>query len=272
MSKEFLFSVDLEDVRSNVKDGYKYADRVVENTTKFLDWTSTKNVFCTFFVVGKIAHNYPDLIKLIIDHGHEIACHSYAHNPIPQLGKENFKIDLIKNIEALETAGAKNIIGYRAPTFSLVEDVKWVYEILFEQGIKYSSSILPVNSPLFGWENFGEQIQRINDIVEFPISVGRFGPIKTPIAGGVYLRVIPRFLLFNRIKQNLLIDNKPLISYIHPYDIDTKQEYFMHEHVNNYLFNFLMYYNRKNLFNRLDKIVDLGYQIMPYKNYLSCCK
>jgi peptidoglycan/xylan/chitin deacetylase (PgdA/CDA1 family) len=214
MSSEFLFSIDLEDVRSNVKEGYKYKDRVEENTVVFLDWMQRRNVKCTFFVVGKIAEIYPNLIKRIIDQGHEIACHSYAHQPIINLGIENFKSDLIKNIEVLEKAGAKNIIGYRAPTFSLTQQVNWVYKILDEHGIKYSSSVLPAKSPLFGWESFGTEIKIVDNIIEMPMSVDKFGPMT------------------------------------------------------NIFYNFLMYYNRKNLFKRLDKILDLGYKIVPYSEYL----
>ena len=268
MSNEFLFSIDLEDVRSNVKDGHKFVDRVKENTFLFLNWMNERNVKCTFFVVGKIAESYPDLIKTIIDHGHEIACHSYSHQSIINLGIDNFKLDLTKNIDALEKAGASNIIGYRAPTFSLTQEVNWVYKILDEHGIKYSSSVLPAKSPLFGWESFGTEIKIVDNIIEMPISVDKFGPMTIPIAGGVYLRVLPKALLFRKIKNNLKIINQPLLSYIHPYDLDTKQEYFMHEHMTNVFYNFLMYYNRKNLLKRLDKILDLGYTIVPYKEYL----
>ena len=79
----------------------------------------------TCFVVGRTADAFPDLIREIKNRGHEVAAHSYYHAPLTKLSQEEFRADLEKNLEALNKCGCGNIIGYRAPTFSLVESVQW---------------------------------------------------------------------------------------------------------------------------------------------------
>lgn len=264
----FLFSIDLEDPRENVDRGFDYKDAVESNCLLFLKWLDINNVKCTFFVVGKIAERYPDLIILIHERGHEIACHSHTHSPLCEMGEYEFQKDLEKNINAIEKCIAVSPMGYRAPTFSLTKDATWAYGILNKFGIKYSSSVLPAKSPLFGFEDFGRNIRIVDGVTEIPISVSRIGPLTIPIAGGLYLRVIPKFLLMRNIKRFATL-REPLVSYIHPYDCDINQEYFLHEHVKNHFVNALMYYNRRNIFDRLDSIVKLGFSIVTYQNYLT---
>lgn len=264
----FLFSVDLEDVREHVVNGDRYKPRVEENTSRFLGWLSKHNSHCTFFTVGKLAETYPELIREIVKQGHEIACHSYDHTPLDQLGKDNFKKDLDKNISALMKAGAPDIKGFRAPVFSLTERTSWAYDAMKELGLTYSSSVLPAKNPLYGWENFGQQPRKMEDgLIEIPMTLGRFGPLTVPLAGGVYFRALPRFLILRAIK-NQFKKGHPVLSYFHPYDIDTEQEHFMHAGINNSRFyNWLMYYNRKNMFSRLESLMSMDVSIITYKKF-----
>lgn len=265
----FLFSVDLEDVRDGVTNGYSYKERVVPNTLKYLDWLKKNNFKCTFFTVGTIAERYPDLIKEIINSGHEIACHTYSHIPLDKQTPESFKKDINANINALVKAGALNVQGFRAPIFSLTQSTQWAYSVLEDAGIKYSSSVLPAKNPLYGWENFGITPKKMNNgIIEIPISLNKFGPLTIPFAGGVYFRCLPFLFIKNSFVKNFH-SNVPVLSYFHPYDLDTEQEKFMHAGINESKFyNFLMYYNRKNMIKRLDKILDLNIEIMPYADYI----
>lgn len=265
----FLFSIDLEDIRNRIPQGYKYRERVPDMTLKYLNFLELNNSKCTFFIVGNVARQYPELIKEIISKGHEIACHSDKHIPLTSLNETMFKKDLESNIESLMKAGATNIKGFRAPTFSLTNKTKWAYKILKDFGFAYSSSVLPAKNPLFGWENFGTSLKQINGITEIPISLTNTSILNIPFAGGVYFRVIPFFIIkyfFNKYKKQ----KKHITSYFHPYDIDSKQEKFMHPEINNKRFyNFLLYFNRKNTLKRLQKIIDKNFKIIKYFDYLS---
>jgi len=250
----FLFSVDLEDVRLRMRDGLRYAERVPQMTHQILEFLEKHNVRCTFFVVGDVAELYPALIREIHSKGHEIACHSASHILLDKMSKEQFRDDLKKNIAALNKSGATEIIGYRAPVFSLTEKTKWVYSIIAEFGFTYSSSVLPAANPFYGWNDFRTEIKKIDGLLEIPMSVSSFLGKKIPFAGGIYFRVLPFFMINNSFKEYFK-RNKPVIGYFHPYDIDTEQERYMHPGINdNHFYNYLIYYNRSSVFNRLEKI------------------
>lgn len=250
----FLFSVDLEDVRLRMKDGLQYAERVPQMTHRILEFLEKHNVRCTFFVVGDVAELYPSLIREIHSKGHEIACHSASHILLDKMSKEQFRGDLKKNIAVLNKSGAIEIIGYRAPVFSLTEKTKWAYPILEEFGFKYSSSVLPADNPFYGWKDFGTEPKKTEGMLEIPMTVSSFLWKKIPFAGGIYFRVLPFFMVRNSFAAHFK-NNKPVIGYFHPYDIDTEQERYMHPGINdNFIYNFLIYYNRSSVFKRLENI------------------
>lgn len=267
-NKYYLFSIDLEDVRDGMPDGERYSDRVVENTESYLEFLDRYNVKCTFFTVGKLAENKPDLIKRIAAEGHELACHSYAHRELDKLTKEQFKEDLTKNIEALYNAGAKEISGFRAPVFSLIPETEWAYDAMESCGIKYSSSILPADNPLYGWKDFGPEKRKVGNIVELPQTLLPLSFFNVPFGGGVYFRMLPAAVLkfaFSNFKKN----GKDITGYFHPYDVDLKQEHFMHPGINNSrLFNFLMYYGRGSVFKKLEMVMKMDFKITTYADYL----
>jgi polysaccharide deacetylase family protein (PEP-CTERM system associated) len=268
VNKTYLFSVDLEDVRFGMADGLKYQERVSANVHKYFDWLNKHGFKCTFFVVGDVAEAYPSLIKEISSEGHEIACHLHRHVPLDQLSRETFKEGLEANVRSLNRAGAAGIEGFRAPIFSLMPSTSWAYEVLKELGFSYSSSVLPAKNPFYGWEEFGKRPKKVQGIVEIPMTVEKLGPLNIPIAGGVYFRVLPEILIRRWVK-NYLKSDIPLLGYFHPYDIDVEQEHFMHPEINDSRFyNFLMYYNRKNVFKRLDSIIDMGFTVCPYAEYV----
>jgi polysaccharide deacetylase family protein (PEP-CTERM system associated) len=266
---DFLFSIDLEDIRLRLSQPDKYKARVPENTYKYLEWLNFNKQKCTFFVTGNVANLYPTLIGEIVSEGHEIACHSDKHIPIDRLTVDEFKKDLDNNMHALAKAGVAKIKGYRAPVFSITSERKWVYDILSEFGFTYSSSVLPAKNPLYGWDDFGCLPKQINNkIFEIPITVEKFGPISVPVAGGVYFRLLP-FFFIKSITKGFKKDPRPIVGYFHPYDIDTGQEKFMHPDINgNHFFNFLLYYNRGKVFERLNYFLGHGFNICTYSGFV----
>jgi polysaccharide deacetylase family protein (PEP-CTERM system associated) len=265
MNNYYLFSIDVEDPRDYVPDGHQYREAVVENILRYLDWLSSKNYKATFFVVGQTADAFPDLIKEIYSQGHEIAAHSYSHEPITSLTPDKFQKDLEKNVEALLKCGCTPIVGYRAPTFSLVESVKWVYQILHKTGIKYSSSVLPAANLLYGWKDFGNE-KFIEGVYEIPLHIGAF-PFRVPVGGGVYFRCLPITVIKSYFKRAVSL-GATVPGYFHSYDIDVNQEKnFMIANVPNKLLNSLMFINRSKVFTKLDKVMDMGFEIIRYDEY-----
>jgi len=54
-SRTFLFSIDLEDIRTFVPGGERYAERVPTNVARYLEFLARHRVRCTFFTVGDVA-------------------------------------------------------------------------------------------------------------------------------------------------------------------------------------------------------------------------
>ena len=175
-------------------DGLKYAERVPLMTEKYLDFLDEQNCKTTFFVVGDVAKAYPHLIEKIVLKGHEIGCHSNRHTPLDKMDPETFKSDLNENMKALFDCGVKNIYGFRAPVFSLCENTKWAHQILADMGFVYSSSVLPVKNPLYGWPSFGKDIKIVDEkICELPVTFYKSPVFSFPFSGGIYFRIIPFF-------------------------------------------------------------------------------
>lgn len=263
----FLFSIDLEDIRFRMKDGDRYAGRVPAMTHRYLDFLSRHKMKCTFFTVGDVARAYPSLVKEIADEGHEIACHSDVHIPLDKLGKEKFKDDLLRNIESIRKAGVNEVTGFRAPVFSLTKQTSWAYDILSELGFKYSSSVLPAASPLYGWPEFGAASKLMSNVLEIPMTVSSFIFMNAPEGGGVYFRALPFTMIKRKIKERLN-SGQPVLGYFHPYDIDDEQERFMHPDIEGSKFyNALLYYNRHDVMRRLDEVLAMDCTIIPYIDY-----
>lgn len=272
LDRYFLFSVDLEDVRDMIPNGMQYREGVPLMTQKYLDFLKKHQVTCTFFTVGDIARRYPDLVKKIVDEGHEIACHTNTHIHLDDLGKDNFRKDMEDYLAEMRKLGIENITGFRAPTFSLTKETDWAYEVFEEFGITYSSSVLPAPNPLYGWPDFGQQPRYMGKVLEIPMTLTNLGVMKIPVGGGVYFRMLPKPVLSYLFKKAGK-QGQDVLGYFHPYDIDTEQERFMHPNINgNKVYNFLMYYGRGSVFNKLEKVMDMGFKVVRYDEYAAIIK
>lgn len=67
-----------------------------------LDTLAAQNVKATFFVTGRFAEKFPDVVTQIAEAGHEIGNHGYGHPHPDQLSVEQNKEDILKAEAALE--------------------------------------------------------------------------------------------------------------------------------------------------------------------------
>jgi polysaccharide deacetylase family protein (PEP-CTERM system associated) len=270
MEPAFLFSVDLEDPRAIIPDGARYRDRVPANTERLLEFLARHDRRCTFFTVGDIARSYPELVRAIAAQGHEIACHGDTHAPLDRLGPEGFRADLERCLAAFAAAGLPSPTGFRAPVGSLTSATRFAYAILRERGFVYSSSVVPARGARYGWPDVGsDRPCRVDGLWELPLSLTRTPGLRIPFAAGVYLRNLPLPAIGWTVRKRLN-ENEPVISYVHPYDIDTEQERFMHAELgNSRLLNWLMYRNRGDVFRRLERLFAADARVMPYAEYVA---
>ena len=62
------------------------SSKVLTNTHLILDLLAEHNVRATFFILGRVAEQYPELVLSIQRDGHEVATHGYSHRLISILG------------------------------------------------------------------------------------------------------------------------------------------------------------------------------------------
>lgn len=202
-----------------------YEDRVVESTHRLLDILAEADVKATFFVLGYVADQFPELIRQVADAGHEIGLHGHYHRPVYRLTPDEFRADVVQGREAVEKASRRRVIGYRAPMFSINRSALWALEMLREMGFRYDSSVFPTRNMLYGFPNaprFPYRPVEDETFTEFPLSTVRVLGINWPVAGGFYLRLLPYSVLrwgLQRINQ----EGKPAIIYLHPWDLDAHQ-------------------------------------------------
>lgn len=221
---EDYFHVSAFDGIIDPKEWSNISPRVGSNTHRLLDLFNENNVKATFFTLGWVAKHCPDVIKRIVDEGHELASHGTNHRRNTSMNREQVFQDVNNSKDILEQVGGKEVIGYRAPSFSIDKTNEYVFEILAELGFKYSSSTYPISHDLYGvpdWPRFKHL--RTEGIIEIPIPTVAKGDKNKGIGGGGYFRLYPYWLSKRRIDNYLAHNDQPYNFYFHPWEIDTQQ-------------------------------------------------
>ncbi|RKY10258.1 MAG: polysaccharide deacetylase [Planctomycetota bacterium] len=195
-------------------------DEIKKNTAACLELLEEAGVKATFFIVGRIAYDIPEVVKQIADAGHEIGCHNYEHVRLFSTNKKEFaeKITIAK--AKLEDVSGRRVFGYRAPEFSITSKTLWAVDALKETGFVYDSSVCPAGMhDVYGIENAEPVIHRFeNGLIEFPMATTVVIGKRIPFGGGGYFRLYPLWLTkYFLSKCNK--DEEPCMFYIHPYEI-----------------------------------------------------
>ena len=147
MTPPFTFTFDVEDHRPDDRTEL----RLLDATRQVLAFCAERGVVGTVFVVGEVVQDHPELVREIAEQGHELGLHGWSHTPITELNREAFREETARGRDLLAEVAGQDVIGFRAPTFSLVPQTVWATEALADLGFTYSSSILPGWNPLFGF-------------------------------------------------------------------------------------------------------------------------
>ena len=226
-----VFSVDAEDwfhildINSapNIEQWGRKESRIEKNLYKILDTFDTTGTKVTLFFLGWIAEKLPELVKEVDARGHEIASHGYGHQLIYTQARHEFAEDIRKTKAILEDITGKQVLGYRAPGFSIIDNTKWAFDELCQAGYRYDSSIFPASrghGGIIGAKLHPHKIQLDGgDLIEFPITVVNIMGKKLCFSGGGYLRIFPYAFIryFSKVVKK---DGRPVIYYIHPREID----------------------------------------------------
>ena len=208
-------------------------DHIEESAAVVLDLFDQHDVRATFFIVGEVAEEYPELIAAVREAGHEIASHGHTHTPLFDLTPEEFAGELTASANAIERASGVEPAGFRAPNFSVTPKTEWAFEVLESSDYRYDSSVFPLKTPMYGVSGAPIRPYRValdepfafpsgerssGGLVEFPLpTVG--DRVRLPIAGGFYGRLIPAALLKRAIGR-LNRRKIPANIYFHPWEFN----------------------------------------------------
>jgi polysaccharide deacetylase family protein (PEP-CTERM system associated) len=232
-----VLSIDLEEhhrieaasglkIDSRLQNHYRERMRIV--TEWLLEQFDERRILATFFILGEIAKSDPNLVRSIAEAGHEVACHGWDHRRIIGMDRPMFWEDVHRSKEAIEQASGSPVVGYRAPTFSIVRRTAWAIDVLAEAGLLYDSSIYPIRHDRYGVPDaprhpfLARGVDR--EILEIPPATLRLGGMNIPIGGGGYFRLLPypitKLALTMSRRDRRCVGS---MLYFHPWEFDPEQ-------------------------------------------------
>jgi len=228
MEKYAVISIDVEDwnhldyFSSDSKRHYSMLDGL----NNFLEIVDDKNIKTTLFTLSDVIPDVRSDLFDAIKAGHEIASHGKSHiRPLTQ-EREDFINETYFSKEKIEQELSTEVIGYRAPCFSMNNDL---LEVIHNAGFKYDSSMIEFSDhPLYGgiqkkdFDCITSNIYRDNNLFEFELPTLKVLNKNIPISGGGYLRIFP-WLLMKKLLQKYFLSSDTYFLYIHPFELSKKQ-------------------------------------------------
>ena len=245
---------------------------IVNGIEKILDWLRKNDTYATFFVVGELLEFKSELLDQILDHGHEIAFHTMHHTRLDEPNYKEIFSDDLKRFSELTNKKSK---GFRAPSFSLSKSTSWAIDILESHGYVYDSSVVPVQTRLYGIKNAQttpymisskspEKNSSSGKLIEFPLLTTNFFTKQIPAGGGFYLRALPLGIINSAIKSVNKINN-PVTFYIHSWELLPE---LMPKISLPFIDRFITYYNIKKAPEKMTKILK-EFEFTSFERYIS---
>jgi polysaccharide deacetylase family protein (PEP-CTERM system associated) len=201
--------------------------RVCASTDRVLSVLDDSDVKATFFILGWVADRFPALVRRIADGGHELASHGYGHRLVYELTPAEFREDLRRSRAAIEAAVSRPVVGYRAPSYSIVARSLWALDVLIDEGFSYDASIFPIHHDRYGIPDAPRHpylIERAGGTIwEIPPSTVRCFGSNLPVAGGGYFRILPYRWTRWGIDRLNRHEERPAVFYLHPWELDPGQ-------------------------------------------------
>lgn len=230
-SRKHILTVAVEDyfqlagVRGVVDESqwYRFETRVEKNTERALDLLDSLNQTATFFVLGWIAENCPEVVRSIVDRGHEVATKGQMHRSPGETDEGKFREDLLRSREALARASGRRILGHRIANGWFGTEDLWALDILAQEGFVYDSSLRPLGLSHANArsERFAHlRPTKFGDLWEFPIATWTALGVSLPISGGNHQRQFPQWLVRGLVSNWHRRYRAPYVMYFHVWDLD----------------------------------------------------
>lgn len=205
---------------------YRFESRVEQGTRRTLELLDAHGVRATFFVLGWVAEQVPELVREVAARGHEVASKGYYHRNVHGMSPAEFADDLQRARAAIERASQQQVLGYRVAGEWLGERDLWVLDVLAAQGYRYDSSLAPRG------DQFADAASRRHphlhrgpsgEVMEFPIPTMSLLGQSLPIGGGNWIRQLPPWLMREGARRWMRDERGPFVLYFHTWELDAMQ-------------------------------------------------
>jgi len=234
VSVEHHFTVDVEEYFQvsafepyvSRADWDRFPSRVAAGVHRLLALLQRHEAHATFFVLGWVAERHRLLIRTIAAAGHEIASHGWDHRRVTEQTPAAFRDSVRSTKRLLEDIVGEPVIGFRAPSFSIVQGREWALAVLIEEGYSYDSSLFPVPRRGYGYPGGSRDPHLLmgpaGTLVEVPPATLRRWGVNLPAAGGAYFRLLP-YALARSALRDCARRAVPGTFYVHPWEVDPDQ-------------------------------------------------
>jgi len=207
----------------------RLGSRVEPCIDRLLELLARHSARGTFFTLSWVAERHPAMVRAIAAAGHEIASHGTDHRRVTDLDADEFRASIRRSKQVLEDVSGAAVLGYRAPSYSIVAGREWALDILLEEGYRYDSSLFPVRRPGYGYapgRRDPHWLERAaGRLAEVPPATWRVAGVNLPAAGGAYFRIFPYGLVAAALRQSAR-RGVPATFYVHPWELDPDQPTF----------------------------------------------
>ena len=247
--EDWFHLLDFKETQS-VKSWKDFESRIYIGMQSIFSLLDKHNISATFFVLGWVAKEYPDIVREIDKRGFEIGSHSHLHQLAFNQSFNTFYNDVEESIKTIEDCIGKKVVSFRAPGFSITEENKWAFDALYKLGIKKDSSIFPAKRSHGGYNSYVKaepSVLKYNGTIlkEFPINTYNFLGKSLVFSGGGYFRVLP-YSVIKKFTKN----SDYVMSYFHPRDFDYMQPMLKGLPISR---RFKSYVGLKKSYHKLDK-------------------
>ncbi len=205
------------------QDWAAFERRIQNAGTWLLVKLAQHRVRATFFIVGEVAREHPDIVRAIAAQGHAIGMHGDMHRRVDSMSRAEFAADIRANIVAIEKASGVIPRSFRAPCFSIGNRTPWVWEELAAAGVSVDSSVFPIRSLLYGMPEAPRQPYvvetRRGAVTEVPVTTVPMMGSNLPFSGGFYFRALP-YRAVALATRKLNARGQGVVFYFHPWEFD----------------------------------------------------
>lgn len=106
---------------------------------RILGFLKERGIKATWFIPGFTIESWPRECAAVVEGGHEVAHHSWAHVPPAEQTREQEEADLLRANEAIARLSGRKARGYRSPSWDLSEHT---IDLLLAHGFLYDSSLM----------------------------------------------------------------------------------------------------------------------------------